>query len=427
MPELFPIPSPQYEANSFHNLATVTPRGSMRNDPQGLRGTPVQSSIGEQINPAQAFILNKVLRNNHKMIRKFSRLGDTVSMPKHHGQKIRQQVEIPVLSDMNINDQGINARGVQIRQGNVYGDSRDISRITGALPVLTEIGGRVNRIGFSRSVIEGTFNSFGLFFEYTADLLQFDSDEGLYERMCRQALEAAEQINEDMLQIDLLNNAGTVIYAGNAISDATMDETSVLTETSMRALHRILNNNRTPKSTKIISGSTNYDTRTATAYRTVFTSPEVVELMRQLYDKQGKPQFLEAHYYKASTGTLLEDEVGIFGGFRVVEVENMLRWSGAGAEENPDFNLHATNGRYDIFPLLVVGDDSFSSINFSGSTGGGVNKGDKFIFKAVKPGPITAQDPYGKIGIASIQWYYGIMIKRAERIAVIKTVVPRSY
>lgn len=42
------------------------------------------------------------------------------------------------------------------------------------------------------------------------------------------------------------------------------------------------------------------------------------------------------------------------------------------------------------------------------------------------PGKETADrnDPYGETGFSSIKWYYGILVKRPERIAVMKAVAP---
>ena len=56
----------------------------------------------------------------------FSQLADTTTMPKHFGKKLKQYHYFPVLDDRNINDQGIDAAGAQIKNGNLYGSSRDI-------------------------------------------------------------------------------------------------------------------------------------------------------------------------------------------------------------------------------------------------------------------------------------------------------------
>jgi hypothetical protein len=50
----------------------------------------------------------------------------------------------------------------------------------------------------------------------------------------------------------------------------------------------------------------------------------------------------------------------------------------------------------------------------------------KFSVMTKMPGKDTriATIPYGETGFSSIKWYYGILIKRPERIGLIKTVAP---
>ena len=170
------------------------------------------------------------------------------------GKRIRAYVEIPLLDDRNLNDQGIDALGAQIRNGNLYGSSKDIGKILGRIPVVSEIGGRVNRVGFQRREIEGTFNKFGFFYEWSNEFEAFDSDPNVLASMYSRAIEGAEQIYETMLQIDLLNGAGTLVYAGTAVSDATMDKDCVVTVNTLSRLSQALTANRTPKNTKIITG-----------------------------------------------------------------------------------------------------------------------------------------------------------------------------
>lgn len=417
---LNPISSPQYgQPSSTQNLSSINPRGNLYNDPEGLRGSPVQSSIGLQ-DSKHAFYLKPIILDVQKKA-KFSRLASITAMPKNMGTKIKQTVYYPLLDDRNLNDQGIDARGVQIRNGNLYGSSRDIGRILGALPTLTEVGGRVNRVGFSRSEVEGTMNNFGLFFEYSRDLLNFDSDKDLYSFMYQQALEAAQDVTEDLLQIDLITGAGTVVYAGNAISDATMNENSVITLQSLRRLERALDDNGTPKRTRLIKGSGNYATVTAQTTRTIFCSAAVVDLLRNLSDRWGNRAFKEVHEYAAGTNQIMEDEVGIIDHFRVVQCDKMVLWEGAGAQADPEFGLSHTNGKYDIHPVLCVGEDAFTTISFEGSNG--INN--KFMIKAQKPAEsYSAIDPFGKMGFVSIEWWYGILFQRPERIGLIKTVAP---
>jgi N4-gp56 family major capsid protein len=49
----------------------------------------------------------------------------------------------------------------------------------------------------------------------------------------------------------------------------------------------------------------------------------------------------------------------------------------------------------------------------------------KFKIKHSRPGSdisYSRDDPYGEIGFYSIKWYYGFMLLRPERLAIIKTV-----
>ena len=97
----------------------------------------------------------------------------------------------------------------------------------------------------------------------------------------------------------------------------------------------------------------------------------------------------------------------------------MLKWEGAGGDASSTSTHYETGDAYDVFPMLVVGNESFSTIGFQ--TDG---KTVKFKIMTKMPGEKTADrnDPYGETGFSSIKWYYGTLIMRPERIAVIKTV-----
>ena len=84
----------------------------------------------------------------------FSQLADVTAMPKHFGKKIKMYHYMPLLDDRNVNDQGIDASGATSDNGNLYGSSKDIGTINAKLPTLSETGGRVNRVGFTRIALE---------------------------------------------------------------------------------------------------------------------------------------------------------------------------------------------------------------------------------------------------------------------------------
>ena len=367
----------------------------------------------------------------------FMPLASVVNMPKNYGKTIKVHEYVPLLDDRNINDQGIDANGVTSVNGNLYGSSKDVGSIDGKLPFLTENGGRVNRVGFTRLTREGSLHKFGFFYEFTQESLDFDSDDMLKEHLSRELMNGAVQLTEAVLQKDLLAAAGVIVYAGAATDDSevTGEDTaaagplpaipaSILKYANLRRLDRILTDNRTPRQTKVITGSRNIDTKTISSGRIAFIGSELTPLVETMKDPFNNKVFIEVQHY-ADAGTILNGEIGSAGPFRFVEVPEMLHWAGAGdaVGTNPGYRSTTVGGteHYDVFPLLVIGDESFTTIGFQ--TDG---KSLKFSVLTKMPGKETADrnEPFGETGFSSIKWYYGILILRPERIGLIKSVAP---
>ena len=89
------------------------------------------------------FYLKKALISARKD-QYFSQLASVTNMPKHFGKTIKVHEYVPLLDDRNVNDQGLDASGAAMVDGNLYGSSKDVGTITSRLPVLGENGGRVN-------------------------------------------------------------------------------------------------------------------------------------------------------------------------------------------------------------------------------------------------------------------------------------------
>lgn len=352
----------------------------------------------------------------------FSPLADTTNMPKNYGKKIKAYHYLPLLDDRNVNDQGLDASGATIADGNLYGSSKDIGVINGKIPTLTERGGRVNRVGFKRFEIEGSITKFGFFTEFTQETLDFDSDPELWMHLNRELMNGAVQLTEAVLQKDLLAGAGVVVYAGAATSNGTVTgegaTPSIVDYDDLMRLARILNDNRTPTQTKVITGSRMTDTRTISRGRVIYVGSELESVLKGMRDLLNDPAFIHVHKY-ADAGDVINGEIGTIDQFRIVVVPEMLHWAGVGANvvSNPGYQV--TGGKYDVFPMLVLGDGAFTTIGFQ--SGG---KMMKFKIMTKMPGEEAADrnDPFGEIGFSSIKWYYGTMILRSERIGLIKTV-----
>jgi len=380
------------------------------NDPTG--GT--ESSVGSQI---RTDVYEKRALIELSKTQFFGQLANVKSMPKHMGKSMKMFHYLPLLDDENVNDQGLDAGGAVIANGNLYGSSKDVGSIPGKMPVLSESGGRVNRVGFKRKEIEGSISKFGFFDEYTQESLDFDTDADLLMHINREMLNGAGEITEDLLQIDLLMSAGVVKYAGAATLDSEVDDTSIVTYDDLLRLSIDLDNNRTPKQTKVITGTRMVDTKTIAGGRVIYVGSEMQPTLEAMVDLHGNQAFIPIQKYGAG-GTILPGEIGTAGYFRIIVVPEMMKFAGAGADASLTSTHYETGEFYDVFPMLVVGDASFSTIGFQ--TDG---KTVKFKIKHSKPGSEAsyALDPYGETGFMSIKWFYGFLLERAERIAMIKT------
>ncbi len=429
-------------------------------------GDGTDSSVGTQFN---TFLYQrKAIRDLEKSMF-FSPLADVTTMPKHMGKKIKRYHYLPILDDRNINDQGLDATGAtptdaytiskagvalgQIEastviddtakalaewneiyvdmqgdaavaapgSGNLYGSSKDIGTISAKMPLLSEHGGRVNRVGNTRIDLEGSMEKFGIFDEWTQESLDFDTDAELEMHINREMLRAANEITEDALQVDLLNGAGVTRYGGDATATNEITGEGTASKITYEDLMRLdidLDNNRCPKYTKIISGSRMIDTKTISAARVLYIGSELTPTMKKMTDLFGNAAFIPVQQY-ADAGNIMTGEIGSIDQFRVVVVPEMQHWSGAGAAVGTNPGYRETGGKYDVFPMLVVGSGAFTTIGFQ--TDG---KSMKFNITTKKPGKAVADrfDPYGEKGFMSIKWYYGFMLLRPEYIAVCKVV-----
>jgi len=464
-----------------------------------------QSSVGPQFN-THYWDRKSLIDAAEEMY--FSPLADAKSMPKHYGKELRVYYYVPLLDELNINDQGIDANGVarvpgtftvtfpnpltvanagsaaavtaindnvnsatgtaetvatdaaddtggtgltligmtdyvvhyanetdadaaisaagagvkMENAGSLYGGSRDVGTILGKMPTLTEQGGRVNRVGFTRLERKGEIQEHGFFMEWTEDSLMFDTDSDLYGHLSREMLRGANEIYEDLLQADLLSAADVKIFPGTATSVAEVSgedgSVTALDVGDLKRLSVILDDNRTPKKTRIIKGSRMTDTRVISASRIAYIGSELQIMISDWAD------FIPVEKY-ADAATIMNGEIGAIptAHLRIIVVPQMMRWQGVGATESTNDGYQATGGRYDVAPLLVIGDEAFATIGLQGMGGKGKSK---FRIIVKKPGEKTADrtDPYGKIGFSSVKFFYGFIKLRGERMAVAYSPIP---
>ena len=382
----------------------------------------------------------------------FMPLANVRAMPKNMGKTIKQDVYVPLLDVLNVSDQGIDAAGTALTNATwsswnssgvlqsttdvsraaaastagvggevalngafLYGSSKDTGTITSKIPALTENGGRVNRVGFTRTQITGSLSKRGFFTEYTQESLDFDSDSELLSHITEEALVGANELTEAELQADLLTEAtanGTAYFMGGT-TKLTVDE--VVTYTDLMNLSIALDNNKTPKQTTVISGSRMIDTKTINGGRIMYVGSELIPVLRAMVDLHSNPAFNSVEKY-ADAGNTMNGEIGSIDQFRIIVVPEM-QYDEAGGAASADVAGTGDNGA-DIYPMLVVGDGAFTTIGFQ--TDG---KSVKFTINHKGPGKEAADltDPYGEVGFYSIKWYYGFMALRPERLGIIWT------
>ena len=399
----------------------------------------------------------------------FQPLADVTNMPKHFGKKIKFNHIMPMLDARNHNDQGLDATGAALdftkwtsikqdgtvktnhateaaasteagegghwfqNSGNLYGSSKDVGVITAKIPHLSESGGRVNRVGFTQKVIEGEITKLGLHMSFNQDALDFDTLDDLYGHFSREIMTGANQVVEDLLQVDLLNGVGIHYFGGAATSKATVTgegaNPSLITYEDLQRMSIELDKARCPKQTTMIAGSRMTDTVVVRGCRLLYIGSDLIPQITKMLDPHTNPAFVGVeHYayagdYKQGTG-MLNGEIGKVGDFRIIVNPNMLAYEGTGAavtEANLGYRAQGMTGkeRYNVFPMLCVGEKSFTTIGFQ--TDG---KTHKFQIIAKMPGAAVADenDPFGETGFMSMKWWYGTVIQRPERLACAWTV-----
>lgn len=381
------------------------------------------------------FLIKKALVDARRK-QVFMQQADTKTMPKNHGKVMKQYFYVPMLDDRNLSTEGIGPDGsasTAAGSGALYGGSKEVGAITGKLPSLGETGGRKNRVGFTRELREGTIEKYGIFTEYTQDALDFDTDAELYDHMYTEMMNGASELTEDLLQLDLLTNAGTVKRPGDASGDSSIIQPVEYIDLLNLAIE--LDDNRTPRQSTIITGTRNIDTKVVAGVRYMYIGSELIPTLRRMEDLHGKPAWIPVEQYAAGASTAM-NEVGAIDQFRFIVHPEMMHWADAGGADaaavvpasyagdgstvSPGTFRSTGGADLDLFPMLCIGEGSFSTIGFQ--TNG---KTVKFKIIAKKPGVQTADsynDPYGEKGFVSLKFWYGFLLQRPERLALVKTV-----
>lgn len=398
-------------------------------------GTPSDIGAQEVVKYLNRKAIIEAVKYSH-----FSKLSSVQNQPAGYGKTFTKYRYYPLLSDLNQNLQGIDAAGAALTgaaggnpgYGNLYGSSRDFGLITSKIPYVSEGADRVNRVGITRTSVSATLQRVGFFADWTDEAMHFDSDLEMRKHFTDELVKGAEQLKEALLQIDLINGAGVIRYAGTASSLTTVSGegagAAIIDYDDVVRLGITLDSNRAPKRFTILKGSTLTDTATVNGARALFIPPELQTTFMAMKNSNNTEMFVPVEKYASQT-TVLEGEIGAVGGFRVIVHQEMIKYNGktsapnaAGAAVTSNPGFYATSGRYDVFNCLAVCAESFTSIGFQTNS----PESPKFnlVIKAPGPDMVTLDNPYGNKGVASIQFYYATLVERSDWIGLLRGVAP---
>lgn len=395
-------------------------------------GTPSDIGSQEVVKYLNRKAIIEAVKYSH-----FSKLSSVQNMPAHYGKTFTKYRYYPLLSDLNVNLQGIDASGAALTgagggnpgYGNLYGSSRDFGTITSKIPLVTEGADRVNRVGITRVSVSANLTRVGFFADWTDESVHFDSDMAMRTHFTDELVKGAEQLKEALLQLDLINGAGVIRYAGTAtaLTNVTAEGAgaAIIDYNDVIRLSIALDSNRAPKRFTILKGSTLTDTATVNGSRALFIPPELITTFMEMKNSNDTEMFVPVEKYAAQT-TILEGEIGAVAGFRVIVHQEMIKHNGevgvVGGTVSSNPGYYATAARYDVFNCLAVCAESFTSLGFQTNS----PEAPKFNLVIKPPGPsmVTLDNPYGNKGLASIQFYYGTLIERSDWIGLLRGVAP---
>ncbi len=294
----------------------------------------------------------------------------------------------------------------------------------GALTPIPENGGQMNEVGGTSKLVSAKVTTHGANSKYTVKSVKLDSRVKLIGRTIQDLGRFRKEAQEGQARASVIaaSEANRTCASTTGVCPAELDGNDVLSYAAFEAWEQVLLNAEIPTQTTIVSGTTKIDTKVVEDSFIVYCAKEIVPSLRKITDTAGNLAWMQKSKYAAGT-TLLDGETGAIDGlpFRFVVVQDMPSYKGQGEEvagegDSADAAAQAasykTNGYYDVFPLVVVGEDCYTTLSY----GWGNVKAEH-----VKPTRDLVNDIYAQRGGVVTQWSYGFLAYRPERIQQMAT------
>ena len=307
----------------------------------------------------------------------------------------------------------------------------------GPLMVMPEEGGIINLLTHYSKMVSANITFHGVGHKFSMRSIDLDSRKGLIARKILYVADAVQDLKEMQVRRDLIAASGVNSIICNASANPATDTVGeidgldVLTYTALETLEQYLLNNDVPMDTEILTGVDLVDTKTVSDAWIIYVNTEVLPTLRAMKGPGNVLVWVPKEQYAAGT-ELVDGEVGKIGSFRFVSVKDMEREYGAGltvglavdggkgtdaANAATQAAAYKTNGKYDVFTALVVGDDSFTITGF-----GENNTSASYI----PPKADVHNDMHAQMAGIAANWSYGMLIYRPERICSLKFSVSKN-
>jgi len=337
--------------------------------------------------------------------------------------------------------------GEEIRHGagEILGGQTPYSAFTGQIVPLPEEGGMMNGLMGTSKLVSAKLTHHGVHTKYTVRSVDLDSRVGQVARKIADLADAVVDSKEQQVQNSLMAAAtkNTMLSTTDAsvVTEEELDGNDVLTYESLEAFGLKLQDNDVPMDTEMIKGVDLQDTVVVTGGYIAYINRELMPTLKRIQGPGGVYVWKDLAHYAAGAeqmGGVIDGEVGMLDGlpFRFVVVPDLQKSFGGGetvganndngdgdsADEAQQAKMYKTlnnstgDYNYDVFTILVVGDDSFTIAGFGGN---------QTKAKHISPRGDVHNDIYGEVGGAMCKWSYGFLCYRPERIAALKCTVSK--
>lgn len=292
-----------------------------------------------------------------------------------------------------------------------------------------------NKISPRFSAIEAKLERFGEMIDYTDELATF-GEPGMIIWYHQQLGECVNHRREDLHQYHMLSTpnqmfsgaASTMAELGAGIGTGAVDtitkrnaveEDYKINYTLIQKIKQKLVRYRVPQHKSIIAAGSGQKTQPIQASWVAIVGPEIKNDLENV--TRGATVYTEDFAFVpvsqyASQQSVMDNEIGQINGIRFVYAERMFCYRGQGAAVDAGYTgklsytgTLGTDAKFDVFPILIPGADSFATISLNGKNGA-------VEFFSKSPSQNDSIDIFGSIGYYSYKMYYAGLITRPERL-----------